>query len=142
MNMDDELNIIGDSPAEDGKKEAPSADPSNPSPQEVYERLSRYLSEIDTLLTALREGLAKGEEQLRLIRTFDERVNKLGTTIEPIETASVENEVESIRKHILSLQEMRDQVKVDIDNVKRIGEKITAIMSQYYKGVKNRKDKK
>lgn len=134
--MDDNPKIIKTTPAEkqksDVSRQGEYKESVNPSPQEVYDQLTRYLGEVDNLLSGLREGLIKGEEQLRLIRAFDERVTNLGAAIDPIETTSVENEVESIRKHILLLQEMRDQLKVDIENVKRIGEKITEILGQYY----------
>ncbi len=142
--MDDNSKIINTSPADEQKPDASLPkdeykELTDPSPKEVYDRLTRYLVEVDNLLVGLREGLTKGEEQLRLIRAFDERVTKLGAAIDPIETVSVENEVESIRKHILSLQEMRDQVKVDIENVKRIGEKIAEILGQYYQADKTDK---
>ena len=41
-----------------------------PSPKEVYERLKRYLEEIDNLLAGLREGLSKGEEQIAALKEF------------------------------------------------------------------------
>ena len=113
------------------EKTAETASAPNPSPKEVHERLERYLKDTEALVAWLQEGLSKGEEQLRAIKTFDEKISQIGGGIEPIETGSVEAEIENIRKHILSLEELRERVKGDIAKVERISAKIAEILNQY-----------
>jgi len=103
----------------------------NPSPEEVYERMEKYLAETESLLALLKTGLEKGEEQLHALTAFDTKVGQLGIEIEPIDTAALQREIEEIRKHVVSLEELRNRVKNDIDKVKRISERIAEILKQY-----------
>lgn len=113
---------------------APSLATNNPSPQEVYEQMERYLKETEGLIALLRESFAKGEEQLLSLKAFDVRAPQLSPAIPTIDTASLQGEIEEVRQHIVSLEEMRDRVKADMEKVKAIGEKIAGFISQYRPG--------
>jgi pyruvate/oxaloacetate carboxyltransferase len=103
----------------------------NPSPEEVYERMEKYLKETESLLSLLKEGLMKGEEQLNALTAFDAKVAQFDAGVDPIDTTALQAEIEDIRKHVVSLEELRNRVKADIDRVKKISERITEILSQY-----------
>ncbi|MBI4095040.1 MAG: hypothetical protein HY435_02510 [Candidatus Liptonbacteria bacterium] len=113
------------------EKPAGNTSNDNPTPEEVHERLERYLSETERLVGLLREGLEKGEEQLKALKAFDAQVSKLGGGIKPIETSSLEAEVENIRQHALSLDELHERIKNDIGKVEQISAKIADILGQY-----------
>ena len=105
------------------------------SPQEVYERMEKYMAETESLITLLKDGLGKGEAQLSALTTFDAKVGQLGAEIKPIDTSTLQTEIDDVRKHITSLEELRDRVKVDIDKVKEIGDRINKILDQYKGGI-------
>ncbi len=107
----------------------------NPTPKEVYEQMERYLKETENLITLLKDSLSKGEDQLNTLTTFDSRAPQLSPTITPIDTTTLRAEIEEVRKRIVSLEELRDRVKSDIEKVKAIGEKIAGIIGQYRSGL-------
>jgi hypothetical protein len=100
-------------------------------PEEVYSRMASYVSETENLISLLRDTLSKAEAQLSEIVAFDSRMTQLGTGMEPIDTASLQTEIDDIRKHIGGLESFRDKVKLDMENVKKISEKIAGIVSRY-----------
>jgi pyruvate/oxaloacetate carboxyltransferase len=108
--------------------------PENISPKEVYEQTERYLKETESLIALLRESSAKGEEQLMSLRAFDLRAPQLSSAISPIDTAVIQGQIDEVRKHIATLEELRDRVKTDLGKVKEIGQKIADIMHQYKTG--------
>ena len=112
-----------------GDKEDPAI-----SPQALHDRLKQYLAETEKLIDWLEEGLAKGGEQLRAIKAFDDKISKFSGSVAPINTATIEASLEDIRKHISSLEEVHERIKGDIEKVERISEKITEILNQYQSG--------
>jgi hypothetical protein len=100
-------------------------------PEEVYSRMASYVSETENLISMLRDTLSKAEAQLSQIVAFDSRMPQLGTGMEPIDTASLQTGIDDIRKHIGGLESFRDKVKLDMENVKKISEKIAGIVSRY-----------
>jgi len=102
-----------------------------PTPSDVYEQMEKYLKETESLLSLLRESLAKGEDQLIMLTTFDTRAPQLNSEIAPIDTSTLQAEIQDVRLRITSLEELRDRVKADILKVKEISQKIGAILDQY-----------
>jgi DNA-directed RNA polymerase subunit L len=100
-------------------------------PSEVYEQMERYLKETESLLSLLRESLAKGEDQLIMLTTFDTRAPQLNSQLTPIDTATLQAEIQDVRQRISSLEELRDRVKADLEKVKEISQKIGQILDQY-----------
>jgi hypothetical protein len=100
-------------------------------PDEIYNRMASYVSETENLISLLRDTLSKAEAQLSEIVAFDSRMTQLGTGMEPIDTASLQTEIDDIRKHVGGLESFRDKVKLDMENVKKISEKIVGIVSRY-----------
>jgi len=100
-------------------------------PQEIYERMTAYVTETDNLISMLHENLKKGESQLTEIASFDSRVTQLKNGLTPIDTASLQANIDDVRKHIASLEEFRGRVKTDMDKVKQITESISGIITRY-----------
>ena len=101
------------------------------SPQELHDRLERYLRETENLLSWLKEGLEKGGDQLKALRLFDQEIREIGGGVEPIDTKAIEDLQENIRKHLRSLEELREKIKNDISKVESISAKINEILNQY-----------
>lgn len=103
---------------------------SQPTPDEVHRQLSEYLLNTENLLAWLKEGLIKGEEQLVAVKTFDTQASgAAGMT--PINTDALELELQEIRKHILSLEELRAHIMGDIERVNKIRESLSQNISQF-----------
>ena len=100
-------------------------------PEEIYKRMEAYAAETDGLISLLHNTLAKGEAQLSEVTAYDSRVKQLGNDLTPIDPAALQNEIDDVRKHITALESFRDRIKIDMENVKTINERISKILSQY-----------
>lgn len=99
-------------------------DTKSSSPQELKERLERYLLETENLIAWLKDGLEKGESELGAIMVFDERLRSLGGDVTPIDTTLVVKTIEDIRTHIKALQDLRDRLESDLAKVEDLNLKI------------------
>ena len=111
----------------------PQSDTQELSPKALHDRLEQYLSEYEEMISFLQDALKKGNEQLRVVKTFDERAAHVGGGVEPIDTKTIEASMEDIRKHITSLEEVHERVKGDLNKDGKVNLVDFSIAAFWYK---------